>query len=176
MENRYHRPMRRGWKSRWAGWRWIAGAALCLLAACSAPPAATPTRPSETPTPLPDEFHAEMFEHRTRWRQQNLPRYRVQFEFIEDATKPVVTYREVFMGNYAVRGSRCPAGACPTSTFKDIETVSDVFSFMQRIPEACIVEARYDPYLFYPAFVSADCAEGISHPFALRIVRLYSVD
>jgi hypothetical protein len=140
--------------------------------ACNAPPTPEVNR-RETPTPLPDEFHAEMFAMRTLWRRQGMPHYRIRFEFVEDATRPVVTYREVFIGNYAVRGVRCPAGTCPSSTFKDVQTVNDVFAFMQHIPQSCIDQVRYDPYLYYPKYVSADCAEGISHPFALRIASLH---
>jgi hypothetical protein len=150
----------------------IAGVAMLLLLACNAPMQPIAPVPKETPTPLPDEFHAEMFSKRSQWRRQGMPHYRIYFEFIEDASKPVVTYREVFIGNYAVRGVRCPAGACPTTTFRDVETVADVFNLMQRIPQSCIVDVRYDPYLYYPSYLSADCAEGINHPFALRIARL----
>jgi hypothetical protein len=154
----------------------IAGLTMLLLAACAAPAPIDARVQKETPTPLPDEFHAEMLAKRTLWRRQSMPHYRIHFEFIEDAAKPVVTYREVFIGNFAVRGVRCPAGACPTTTFRDVETVADVFNFMQRIPQSCIVDVHYDPYLYYPSFLSADCAEGIDYPFALRITRLYAVN
>jgi hypothetical protein len=145
---------------------------LCM-AGCTTANSARATQPDATPTPLPDEFHAEMLVKRTFWRRQSIPHYRVHFEFVEDARNPVVTRREVFIGNFAIRGMRCPTGACPTSTFKDIQTVSDVFAFMQRIPQSCIDQVLYDPYLYYPKYLSADCAEGIAHPFALRIVGVY---
>jgi hypothetical protein len=150
----------------------IALVAMLSLVACAAPAPLRPPAPAETPTPLPDEFHAEMLAMRTQWRRQGMPHYRIHFEFIEDANRPALTYREVFIGNYAVRGVRCAAGPCPTSTFKDVITVTDVFALMQRIPQRCINQVKYDPYLFYPAFLSADCAEDIAHPFALRITRL----
>ena len=154
---------------------WLVVMVMACLTACS-PLASTPAQSDATATPLPGEFHAEVLEMRTRWRKQNMPHYRIHFEFIEDASKPVVTFREVFVGNYAIRGVKCPAGACPLSIFKDVVSVSDVYVFMQHIPESCIVEARYDAYLYYPSFVSADCADGIPHPFALRITRLYAVN
>lgn len=103
------------------------------------------------------------------WNRQNMPNYRIRFEFIEDATRPLVTTREVFVGNFSVRSVRCSIGACPTSIFRDINTVSDVFAFMERISESCIVQVNYNRHLHYPELVNADCAEGIAHPFVLRI-------
>lgn len=149
----------------------IAGMALLALLACAAPaqPPSPTAQPNVTPTPLLDEFHAEMIAMRTLWRRQNMPNYRIRFEFIEDATRPQVTSREVFVANFSVRSARCSIGACPTSIFRDINTVSDVFAFMERISESCIVQVTYNRHLHYPALVSADCAEGISHPFVLRI-------
>jgi len=154
-------------------WLMVAGMAMPGLAGCNTANTASAAPPNATPTPLPDEFHAEVLANRTRWRRQSIPRYHLHFEFVEDLRNPVVTRRDVFIGNFAVRGMKCPAGACPISTFKDILTVADVFSFMQRIPESCIDQVIYDRYLFYPAYLSADCAEGIPHPFALRIAGVY---
>jgi len=157
-------------------WLMIAGVAMICLMGCSAASSASAAQPDTTATPLPDEFHAEMLAKRALWRRQSIPHYRIHFEFVEDADHPVVTRREVFIGNFAIRGVKCPAGACPTTTFKDIQTISDVFSFMQRIPQSCIDQVLYDPYFYYPKYLSAFCADGIPHPFALKIVGMYPIE
>lgn len=110
-----------------------------------------------------------MIAQRTLWNQQNMPNYRIRFEFIEDATMPVVTSREVLVANFSVRSAKCPIGACPTTIFREIHTVTDVFGFMERISESCIVQVVYHRSMHYPQLVSADCADGISNPFMLRI-------
>lgn len=80
------------------------------------------------------------------------------------------------MGNFTIRRATCPAGACPRSIFKDTMTVNDVFSLMQTIPEHCVNQIYYDPYLYYPVYLSADCAEGISQGFAVRVTGFYPLN
>lgn len=150
--------------------------AMALVTACT-PAIQTPApRAGETPTVLPDEFHAEMLGKRTLWRRQAIPSYRIRFEFIEDAAHPVVTRRDVFIGNFTIRFAQCPPGACPKTIFKDTLTVNDIFTLMQSIPESCVNQVIYHPYLYYPVYLSADCAEGIAQPFAVRIAGVYPIE
>lgn len=153
----------------------IAGALILVMVACAAP--VTPTMPQLTKTPQPDmtptpmlgEFQAEVMAKREMWRERYLPTYRIRFEFVEDVTQPVKTYREVYVNNSSVRETKCPIGACPTTIFKDVNTITDVFALLLRIPEDCIVQVTYNRHLHYPEWVSADCADGITQPFVLRI-------
>lgn len=110
------------------------------------------------------------------WRQQMLRTYRIQFEFTEDATRPTVTHRDVFVINNTIRGARCMPSSCPVSIFKDTMTVNDIFNFMQSVPESCVNLVRYDANFNYPVYLSADCAEDIAHPFSLRVVTLYALN
>jgi hypothetical protein len=151
----------------------MAGMVLLAMAACAAP-AQSPLQPGMpqpgiTPTPLLGEFQAEVMSQRELWRERYLPTYRIRFEFIENAALPVKTYREVYVNNSSVRDAKCPIGACPTSIFKDVNTITDVFALLLRIPENCIVQVSYNRHLHYPEWVSADCADGISQPFVLRV-------
>jgi hypothetical protein len=158
-----------------AAGRLIAGVLMLALAACTAPAPTHTPQPDMTPTPMLDEFQAEVIAKRALWREKGMLNYRIRFEFIEDVTHPLRTYREVYISNASVRGEQCPIGACPTTIFREIQTVTDVFAFMQRIPEHCVVQVAYNRHLHYPEWVAADCADGITHPFALRIRDVFSM-
>jgi hypothetical protein len=159
---------------RRAGRGVIAGVLMLAMAACAAPalPAAQPLalpQPDVTPTPMLGEFHAEVVHQRALWRDENMQNYRIRFEYLEDATSAVKSYREVYVNNGSVRDAQCPIGACPITIFKDVKTISEVFTLLMRIPEECIVQVKYNRHLHYPEWVSADCADGVSQPFTLRI-------
>lgn len=154
---------------RWRIQSVLAGLLLLAMAACAAPAQPTTPQPDMTPTPLLGEFQAEVLAQRDLWREKRIASYRIRFEFVEDAAKPTKTYREVYVNNSSVRDAQCPIGACPTTIFKDVNTVTDVYALLMRIPENCIVQVTYNRHLHYPEWVSADCADGISQPFVLRI-------
>ncbi len=147
-------------------------AAVLLITACETAARQVAPQANANLPALPDEFRAEVMEQRQLWRQQGLNNYRVRFEFIEDATRPVVTRHEGIVDKNTPRGARCVASTCPTSIFKRIISVTDLFTFMQGIPESCVNQVRYDPVLHYPSFISAECAEGVAQPFAIRITSL----
>lgn len=150
----------------------FAWVAMLLIMSCA--PAARHAAPqaSVNLAALPDEFRAEVMEQRRLWRQQGLNNYRVRFEFIEDTARPVVTRHEGIVDKNTPRGARCAVGTCPTAIFRRIISVTDLFTFMQGIPETCVNQVRYDPALHYPSFISAECAEGVARPFAIRITSL----
>jgi hypothetical protein len=150
--------------------------AMAILAACAPAMQQTAASAGATSTALPDEFRAEVSDKRRLWRKQSVLSYRIQLEFIEDASRPTMTKRDVLVSNNTIRGARCVPSACPTSIFKDMMTVTDMFAFMLGTPESCVNQVRYDPNLYYPVYLSADCAEGIAHPFSFRVVTLYQLN
>lgn len=106
-----------------------------------------------------------------QWRAQQVNRYTITYEFVEDATKPAsVTRRTVIIRGNAVLDTRCPAGACPVSFLRDLRLIPELFELIDTLPERCIDQVQFNRDFHYPEFVSANCAEDYAIPFTIRVV------
>lgn len=105
-----------------------------------------------------------------QWRAQQIHRYIITYEFVEDTASPAtVTRRMVVIRSNAVLDTRCPAGACPASFLRDVRLIPELFELIDALPERCVDQVQFNRDFYYPEFVSANCAADYSKPFTIRV-------
>ena len=113
---------------------------------------------------------AQLTSQLVQWRAQQIHRYNITYEFVEDANSPAtVTRRMVIIRHNAVLDTRCPAGACPTSFLRDLRLIPELFELIATLPERCVDQMQFNRDFHYPEFVSANCADDYPKPFTIRV-------